>query len=746
MLDSISFTTLVLGEVIFLLSVIVIFLFLALRKHRQQHQYLIDEYRKLRQNIHIASHPEDFNHQDPSSKDHKSLDPVDIFLAETTKDALARYKKITQATHPRLSPELPFNAKVAALRYLYANAEMEIRREKTVNDEYWMLFEKKLADIIRWVGSPKKITPAPPNNRIRLLQEKIDVLKPFEKENAKLHKQLEAAEAKHQRLLEYERDSKETLAKMQRIIQALQLANAYKGESIDQKINDALLPIDSEHGSRTNQNYQASVHQLDSIADISGRKYSIVKKMVEELPYAYRDLSSEQRQKMQDSIRSLEYDLIKSDHHITNLQKELKAAKESMMQKPLVITEKPITPFNKYSPGKEALIHPLPGEQPVAVNPGPVEETLTIVHSNQPEEDSIEQRTNQWVTEGGPQRTRVEIEHLRTNNQNQRNIIIDLEKELRSLRKAMNETTDEGEKENKGKDIQRLERLVKECEHCIETLESEVDLLHQQLEQHGSLVPVEEKPHQNVEKLNQELEVISGKLQHTIKQHVQTSILNRFAVDALAGASLEDLSKLIIKAIKDLHITAGFYLYSDLGNAEYYAGNSFTPSEQKIIKQTNISSAIAYLNEGILFSRPGIHLLLRNPPDDDDEQLQLEHTLSNMISIMSAQIAHLEANTGLQRQSRRLASWIKEAKQQLNQLDIQYAYQAEESRRIIENFTREIKKSMGLVEMSDTTRMVFDNIISECYQRLHLLLDSGKIIDRTSSQLIKSLDKLAEQK
>ena len=131
--------------------------------------------------------------------------------------------------------------------------------------------------------------------------------------------------------------------------------------------------------------------------------------------------------------------------------------------------------------------------------------------------------------------------------------------------------------------------------------------------------------------------------------------------------------------------------------------------------------------------------------DDDDEQLQLENTLSNIVSIISGQIDYKEANNQLQKQSRKLDVWVADTKKQLQQLDIQYAYQSEESRRIVNNLSEELKRSMETLEIPDSTRLVFDNAISECNQRLLVLFDSGKMVDKIASKLMSSLGNLHKQ-
>src|SRR5690606_37147873 len=106
------------------------------------------------------------------------------------------------------------------------------------------------------------------------------------------------------------------------------------------------------------------------------------------------------------------------------------------------------------APGKEMLVHPLPQYASISAETTSSEETLTIIHSGSTEDEPKPELPNNWISSGGHKRTLAEIEQLRTNNQSQRSIILDLEKELRSLRKSMHETTDEEEKEDKSKDIE----------------------------------------------------------------------------------------------------------------------------------------------------------------------------------------------------------------------------------------------------------------------------------------------------
>src|SRR5690606_11025534 len=114
-------------------------------------------------------------------------------------------------------------------------------------------------------------------------------------------------------------------------------------------------------------------------------------------------------------------------------------------------------------------------------------------------------------------------------------------------------------------------------------------------------------------------------------------------------------------------------LHSGLGTAEFYAGNKFTPAEKKLVESFAANAATSYFNEGILFARPNAYLLLKEPPDEESEQMQMENTMSGALSIISARIDYLEANQNLDGQSRRLDSSVGEVISNLNRLEKHYS-------------------------------------------------------------------------
>lgn len=725
-------TVIILAETVFLLLVAIFFLSLIIRRQRQHHKFLLAEYRKIRHNATIEFGPTALNKLASPSGNNIVLDPVAEFLTRAKQDALVRFQKISRAKLPRLSPDLPFSAKVAALRYFYTLAEQTVHQQQSIRNEAWMTLERNLVEVVRWIEVPPALPSPEPDSRTRKPQEIIDNLSVVEAENIHLLTKLESSLAKQQQMAEEQKDCKDALARMHRIIEVLQLANTYKGENVETKTREALLLIDrSQQLSDLDQNYQTSTHQLDNIAEISARKHSLLQSITDNIPYTHKALTAGQRHKLEGIIKALERDLLVSDNQITNLQNSLKATRDSLKKESIAASDSPVTPFNQYSPTKL---------QTVDSRSAPLtKDILTIIHNSTKEK--VESVPSSWNMRGGPRQTLAEIEQLRINNQNQRNMIIDLDKELRRLRASLHDSADKPENLEITKNIERLERLVNECENYIDILEHQVDALHHQLKADSNELPTSVTTPAPVEDSEQKLQALSHQLRQAIKLHSDMGVLNRFYLNAINCQNVEALAKAIINSLKELHVCAGFFLHSTLGKAEFYQHNEFTSDEQKVMRQAAKLAPITRSKGRTLFARPRIGLMLKGLLGDDDLQHHLEQTLNSIAQFVDHHITHMEILSGHHQQLSQAKRWVNYAKNSINELDMQYAFQAE-GLQIVNSLVNELKRVASTADISEGTRAVFNNAIGECHQRLQLLLGSGKKIGQVSSELHKALDQL----
>ncbi|WP_331346877.1 hypothetical protein [Cellvibrio sp. UBA7661] len=692
----------ILGEIIFILLVACIFLTFIAIKFKKRHDEIELEYKELRKRTrHILN---ELNFADQNFIPEKLHgDTVGIFLHSITQYSIERFKKFVPGGIPSLSADTPFGAKIAALRYLVASAEAE-NRTKQNSPENWLVLEKRLADIVRWVRNmPKQQNYG--GGRIKQLQEKIDSLKKQEVENSRLKRQLTLARQKSESLGQQNKSQRDSIRKLQTMINAFQRAFPDTHFALSSESDDQENAAYQRH-ERATHAYEGSVFQITNINDISQKKQGLLNQIAEDFNNSFAYLGKSEREKFEEKVKALELDILKSDHHITNLQKELKMARENIQQ------------FKQVE----------------------LDEANYAVLENDLADGAVLQEEHvgmaSWVEGGGPQRSLEEIEKLRSNNQNQRQLILELNSEINVLRESMLATDDEVLKEEKGQEIIKLERLVKECEYCIETLESEVELLRDQMTDEQ-----EKLQHPDIERLNRDIEHMSAQLHQTIEQCSKANTVNKFATQLLECNNIESIAQLLTATLQSMNVACGFYLNSDLGNIEHYSDGKGTPQEQKSLKALDSTSEIGYVNEGILFFRPHVRLIVRDPPDEDEAQALLETTLDTMVQLANSKIGLMDSQIKLAKHDSAMSSALHKITGTLTQIKSRHHAQSADAKAIILDFTREIELSVKAMKPSPAVKAVFDNAIGECFQRMDQMLSESKTIDKYTQDIIGLLEK-----
>lgn len=675
-------------------------------KLKKEHSRLENEYKELRKRTrHILN---ELNFTDSNELPEKLHgDTVGIFLHSLIQYSTERFKKFVPGGIPHLTPDVPFSAKIAALRYLCVMAEIE-NRDKQNNHENWLFLEKKLADIVRWIRNAPKQNGS--GSRTKQLHEKIDELKKHEADNVRIKRQLMLAREKNQSLSDQNKTQKDSIRKLQTMINAFQRAFPDSNDiSTNQLTAENAESAYRRHEKAANA-YDGSIFQISNIRDISQRKQGLLNQLSENLNSSLHHLNKDDHGKLTGKVKALEIDILKSDQHITTLQKELKTARENIQQLKLT-------------------------EQDSALTTNTTTNVSSDINKHQQDTNTVELEPQpSWADTGGPQRSLDEIEKLRNNNQNQRKLILELNSEINILRESMLTMGDETLKQEKNKDITKLERLVKECEYCIETLESEVELLRDQMTDEQDKLQ-----HPDIERLNRDIENISSQLHQTIEQYTHANIINKFSTRLLECNNIESIAQLIAETLKSMNISYGFYINCHIDKFEHYSDGKPSAQEQKTLKSHDASGSIGYINEGILFIRPHARLMIKNPPEENAAQAFLEATLDTIVQLIDSKIGHLESQFKLSKHDNELIHTISQVTANLAQIKERHHIQSNDAKSIMVDFTREVEESIKLMNASPAVKAVFDNVISESNQRMDFMLNESKAIDKYTQDIIKIL-------
>jgi hypothetical protein len=729
---NLSILELLLGNSIVVLLVAMAIMLVFILKQRRLLKELVEKYRQV-----IASYEaelkESVGAQAKPVDASTDTEVVQNYLTAAIAESQQRYQKASQAKLPKLDPSQPFSAKIAALRHLYLSVEKEALDTKTTSFSGWSFYEKQLTDITRWITSPKANHSPSKNSRMRLLQERIDVLKPFETENKDLIRKLNMAKRRQEKLETSQQESKAAIADLKKIISELQRGAGSEGQGGTSLVSLAynqeatpLLPAE--------QSLKQSLQGMESVYQRSSDHGGAVGRLSSWVDIEVSGLSAEEKKKLSGTINSLELELLKSNSHISNLQKELKAAQRQSAEGSLVY----MAPEKNRVAGGASINSPSTmAERFIFTNVGEFNDDsggLKFAPNQNSSGDYLDH-----------ERVVLEIKMLRENNKLQRGLILTLEQELQTLRESI-ETIEDGElKEEKKAEVVRLERLVNECQNCIETLESEVDNLYAQLQARAAAKQSIEDSAVNseLEELSREREELVKNLQKTVADYQRNKALNHYVIELMMDSKVDSIGKHLVQLLKELSIEAGFYIGTRLGHVEYYASNFFGAKEKLLLKDTAHKEPLMYLSEGTLFCAKGIKVLLISSADDLDQLPEFTSLLSEVVAITGAHLNHIETEKLLSMRSETINDWVKLAKNNLSDLDIQYAFQLEENRKTSNQFIKELKEASILLGLKGGGLMVLENAIGEYENRMQLLLAGGDIIDKGISKLMENVDKLA---
>lgn len=197
------------------------------------------------------------------------------------------------------------------------------------------------------------------------------------------------------------------------------------------------------------------------------------------------------------------------------------------------------------------------------------------------------------VNEENKKQAIAQIKLLQTNNTEQRNFIVKLRNEISSLEQETHSSSDLSEEEirEKSNEIDQLERIVTEFEHCIYALESEIDLLNNQL---SSLGRSNNPNQENISSEqgatdNAEIAQLTALLDQTMQLYSDQSLLSELATEAAKCEKMIDLLIVINNSFISLGVTCAFYIKTEISNNKSIPDGFLSKAEEELLRKTELN-------------------------------------------------------------------------------------------------------------------------------------------------------------
>lgn len=702
MLESLNLTTIILAELLFIVTLACGLLALGLRQARKRYRDLLLAYEKQRQKDKRPAAAADTGQDQHSAQ----TDPVAAYFKQQEHLAQERYHSITGARLPKLSSSQELGANLAALRYLYCRTETQAYRNQKQLGNLWVTLEKELQELLHWVSDRQEQDLVKQKtrelkilqNQARMLRDRLAKLEPLRTDKARLERRLTLNKVKQEELERRHSESQKTIDKLRRINRHLTL-KAGQEEHSPAALRQAFA---QDWADEANADYQQQITKITQFSRENQRLGSDLTRGVKQYADNY---PTPREQQLKETIKKLEAELYHSHRH-------LKALKDA--------------------------------DSGLAVNK--IEDTLKGLQSGLAQ--SATSLYQGQEKSSGTGHSLAEIQQMHHNNQRQRQLIVELEREMQELRENLPEIEDASERDQQTRELERLESLLQESQHCIVALESQVDMLFNQLHEREAMAAsgpgdAAARTQDQLVQMEHELEVMSDRLQDTLLKSWESRLVKQFALESLQAETPEQLARLLAKLLRVAELTSGFVLQSSgLGQVGYFPSKHFTSRERRMVQHTQQSAEVGYLNEGILFASRRLKLLLKNPPEENQELTHTEELLKALCRLASDRVIMLELHQLSQQQGQTMEDWVQEAHRGLLNLDIAYAYEAEETMRLVKACTHQVREASQSQSLSKGTKLVIDNALQECEVQIKQLFNRPDSVDRNCEALMKHLDAL----
>jgi len=336
-----------------------------------------------------------------------------------------------------------------------------------------------------------------------------------------------------------------------------------------------------------------------------------------------------------------------------------------------------------------------------------------------------------------------EINKLKESYTTQKGVIYNLEHEISILRGSINKNTSQEVKDNKEVEIVRLERVVKEYEGCVAILENHIDDLYDKLKTTLSQEPTPpDSELDSAQDISNELQQMTQKLDRVANDYRQAVALNRAIYAFGQCKTIKEIASSIVKLVKEFNIQVGFNIQSAVGKADYFPPLLFNDSLKRLVKNAAQQTHIGKVNGNSVFFSYGIKIMLFQSENDSDA---INSTLSGLTCVASENIRRLENSYTLDKSSSHIDGWASIAKSKIANIDVQFSYQAEENKRIYEQFILELRKSFPQLDLQNDGAIMLDKAINEYELRMELLLSNSDVVNRELSKLVSHISALKLQ-
>jgi len=345
---------------------------------------------------------------------------------------------------------------------------------------------------------------------------------------------------------------------------------------------------------------------------------------------------------------------------------------------------------------------------------------------------------------------------LRENNAEQRDFIVKLRNDISALENDIASQPDLAPEEVQEKllEIEKLEQMVFELEHCIIALESEVELLHKKLDEFNRAKQDNDVQADSDSELSdsfnasQEVIQLKQQLKNTEHKFNDQSILVELSMKLAKCEKIVDLLVEINNSITSLELLAAIYIRTEIANNKSIPTKLLNSQEEELLASKVVPERGARFttNTKEFFWDKNISLIIANLPEDEERKNQIKETIPLMIGIISSEVKRIEIAQSSNRQQKTLQRLLTATDKEITTIDSQQELIKSEYSKVFQSAFTQLEQITQLPNLPDEAKLMIKTTITESKLLAQSLENADSLVSSGFISLLRSLEKRLEHK
>lgn len=363
--------------------------------------------------------------------------------------------------------------------------------------------------------------------------------------------------------------------------------------------------------------------------------------------------------------------------------------------------------------------------------------TVLVVERNKQQKDALAS-TRDFLAEmeASYQQSAGELGRLQDTNRRQRELILEMEKELSLLRK------DAVQYEASQELLDKLKLQLRDYEMCTITLEAETESLRERLQTLNRIIEQVEAGTggEVLDQLQTEIaDVVELRRESQRRQQI-VDMLQHVA----AAAHPEQAAAQLLALLRDWQLEAVLFIKGAESQLWLSTSGAVDRRDKQMLQSLALQPGQPWLDtkDGIFVLHATCRLLLRGKVLSGNERESMQATLLGLLAAFDGIITYMLRPQNGQR-IHQITQQFRELRKPLASVDVQNRYLLEESARVLDSFRGELMRYISTIETTPIQRQLLEDMFKDFEARMGMLSNANGAAQRGLRQVMEGLDKLS---